>query len=295
MQVTESQLTAPQHFSEERSAEIVADSFAAAPDPRLREVLQSLIRHLHAFVKEVDLAQSELDTAIEFLTRTGHTCDPTRQEFVLLSDVLGVSMLVDTLTHRSSAGATESTVLGPFHLVSSPGRRLGESIAEVAGGDNVLISGRVLGVDGEPLAGAWVDVWQADGDGFYDVQRPDVVPEGHLRGQFDCDGDGAFHFVTVMPSPYPIPTDGPVGQLLAATGRSPWRPAHIHFLAGAPGHAPLTTHIFVSGSPYLDSDAVFGVKASLIVDFAEAPSGGPGSAQSSASRQGYVELRLHPL
>jgi catechol 1,2-dioxygenase len=267
MQVTESQQTG--RFSEERSADVVADSFAEAPNPRLREVLQSLVRHLHAFVKDVDLDQSELDAAIEFLTQTGHMCDSTRQEFVLLSDVLGLSMLVDSITNGSGGadGPTESTVLGPFHMVDSPCRQLGDSITELPGGEPVRVTGRVLGVDGRPLAGAWVDVWQADADGFYDVQRPDLVPVGHLRGLFQCDDEGNFSFSTVMPAPYAIPTDGPVGRLLDATHRSPWRPAHIHFMAGGTGHAPLTTHVFVQGSAYLDTDAVFGVKDSLVVDF----------------------------
>lgn len=254
-------------FSEEKSADVVAAAFAGTPDPRLRDVLTSLVRHLHEFAKEVGLVQPELDAAIDFLTRTGQKCDDVRQEFVLLSDVLGLSMLVDTITNRAVGSATESTILGPFHMIDSPPRRLGEDIALPGSGEPTLVTGRVVSADGTPLPGALVDVWQADADGFYDVQVPESVPQGTLRGLFTCDEHGRFHFRTILPSPYPIPVDGPVGQLLTAAARHPYRPAHIHFIAGAASHAPLTTHIFVAGSPYLESDAVFGVKDSLIADF----------------------------
>ncbi len=281
-------------FSEQRSAEVVTASFADTPDPRLRQVLDSLVRHLHAFAKDVDLALPELDTAISFLTRTGQMCDDVRQEFVLLSDVLGMSMLVDTITNRAAGAATESTVLGPFHMVESPPRELGESIADVPSGEPTLITGRVMTVDGVPLPGAVVDVWQADSHGFYDVQAPGDVPQGNLRGLFTCDATGSFRFRTVLPAPYPIPDDGPVGQLLTATARHPWRPAHIHFIAGAVGYAPVTTHIFVGGSPYLDSDAVFGVKDSLVVDFAviDDPAQAAREEMPSPYRHADVELRL---
>lgn len=281
-------------FSEERSEEVVTRSFAQTPDPRLRQILESLVRHLHAFAKDVDLTQTELDAAIGFLTRTGQKCDDVRQEFVLLSDVLGMSMLVDTITNRAAGIATESTVLGPFHMVDSPARELGEDIAGVPGGEQTLVTGRVLSADGSPLPGALVDVWQADEKGFYDVQVPDSVPQGNLRGLFTCDEQGRFWFRTIVPAPYPIPDDGPVGQLLGATNRHPYRPAHIHFIAGAAGHAPLTTHIFVAGSPYLDSDAVFGVKESLIADFAVVDDAGLAAEHAVAVpfRHAHVELRL---
>ncbi|MBA3745314.1 2-oxo acid dehydrogenase subunit E2 [Sporichthya sp.] len=177
----------PEWFTEEGSAEAVAGSFAATPDPRLRQILQSLVRHLHAFAKDVDLAQPELDAAIAFLTRTGQRSDATRQEFVLLSDVLGLSMLVDAIANRGGGTATESTVLGPFHMTASPARSLGECIADVAGGEPTLVTGCVRGSDGAALPGATIDVWQADCQGFYDVQRPEVVPAGNLRGLFTCD------------------------------------------------------------------------------------------------------------
>jgi len=236
-------------------------------DPRLRELLSGLIRHLHAFALETRLTQAEWERAIGFLTETGQTCTDTRQEFILLSDVLGLSMLVETINGDREAGATESTVLGPFHMTESPVRELGANIDLVGGGEPCVVSGRIVSGDGTPLPGALLDVWQADGNGFYDVQQPDVQPPGNGRGLFTTDAEGRFWFRTCVPSPYPIPTDGPVGELLKATGRHPYRPAHIHFIASAEGHSPVTTHIFVAGSDYLDSDAVFAVKQSLVEDF----------------------------
>src|SRR3954464_5055357 len=260
-------------FSEDRSADVVAASFEHTPDPRLREVLTSLVHHLHAFVKDVELTEQEWGVAIDFLTRTGQLCDDVRQEFILLSDVLGVSMLVETINHRTGGPPTEWTVLGPFHMVESPPRELGENIALDGKGTPCLVTGRVTGPDGEPLPGALVDVWQANDDGFYDVQQPGVQPERNLRGLFTADHDGRFRFRTIVPRYYPIPDDGPVGELLAATGRHPNRPAHMHFIVTAPGHPPATPPVFVDGSPYLDSDAVFGVKESLVrpVPEADAP------------------------
>jgi catechol 1,2-dioxygenase len=253
-------------FSEERSAEVVAASFAGAP-PRLREVLTSLVRHAHAFVKDVDLTETEWAQGIGFLTRTGQMCDETRQEFILLSDILGISMLVETINHRAAGGSTESTVTGPFHVVESPPRALGDTISLDGKGDPCLVTGQVTGPGGAPVARAQVDVWQASADGFYDVQQPGIQPERNLRGLFTADDEGRFWFRTIVPSYYPIPSDGPVGGLLRTTGRHPFRPAHIHFLVTAPGYAPVTTHLFVDDSPYLDSDAVFGVKDSLVRSF----------------------------
>jgi hydroxyquinol 1,2-dioxygenase len=259
-------MTSEAGFSEERSAEVVAASFGDAPDPRLRRVLESVVRHLHAFVKDVELTEAEWAAAIAFLTATGQKCDAVRQEFVLLSDVLGVSMLVETINHRAG-GATESTVLGPFHMVESPPRDLGDSISLDGKGEPCLVTGRVTGPDAEPLGGASVDVWQASEDGFYDVQQPGIQPDSNLRGLFTAAADGTFWFRTVVPRYYPIPDDGPVGTLLRATGRHPYRPAHIHFIVAADGYQPVTTHLFVADTPYLDSDAVFGVKDSLVRDF----------------------------
>jgi protocatechuate 3,4-dioxygenase beta subunit len=258
-----------QLFSEERSAEVVASSFANTPDPRLKQVMTSLVHHLHAFVKDVELTEEEWGFAIDFLTRTGHMSNDVRQEFILLSDVLGVSMLVETINHRTGGTSTESTVLGPFHMVESPKRELGDDINLDRKGTPCLVAGQVTGPDGEPLAGASVDVWQTNEDGFYDVQQPGIQPPGNLRGLFTADDEGRFWFRSVVPRYYPIPDDGPVGQLLAATGRHPNRPAHLHFIVAAPGYRPVTTHVFVADSPYLDSDAVFGVKESLIREVLE--------------------------
>jgi catechol 1,2-dioxygenase len=253
-------------FTEEHSAEVVAASFDDTPDPRLRHVLQSLVRHLHDFVKDVELTEAEWTKAIAFLTATGQKCDDVRQEFVMLSDVLGVSMLVETINHRAP-GATESTVLGPFHMVESPARALGDQISLDGKGEPCLVTGRVTGADGEPLGGASVDVWQANEDGFYDVQQPGIQPQSNLRGLFTAAADGTFWFRTVVPRYYPIPADGPVGELLGATARHPYRPAHLHFIVARDGYQPVTTHLFVADTPYLGSDAVFGVKDSLVREF----------------------------
>ncbi|WP_131738356.1 dioxygenase family protein [Actinomadura roseirufa] len=264
-------------FSEHDATGVVTASFAGTPDARLREVLDALVRHLHAFVRETRPTSAEWQAGIGYLTATGLRCDDARQEFVLLSDVLGVSMLVESINNRKAGDATEATVLGPFHVVGSPARPLGADIAgtgtaETAVGEECVVTGRVVaqapdGTSGPGLAGATVDVWQAGGDGLYDVQAPGERPEGHLRGLFTTDADGRFWFRTVVPSSYSIPDDGPVGALLRASGRHPHRPAHVHVIAAAPGHVPVTTQVFVAGDPYLGSDAVFGVRRSLIRAF----------------------------
>lgn len=256
-------------FTEETAADAVIESFGAQTDPRLREILSSLVRHLHAFAREVELTIPEWEQAIGFLTRTGHMCTDERQEFILLSDVLGLSMLTETISNRKFGVATESTVLGPFHVVESPPRALGDTIDLVGTGTPCVVTGRVVSVDGAPLPGALLDVWQANDQGFYDVQQPDVQPRTNGRGLFTADAHGEFWFRTVVPSYYPIPTDGPVGELLKATGRHAFRPAHIHFIVTSPGHRPLTTHIFVAGSEYIESDTVFAVKKSLVEEFRE--------------------------
>jgi len=284
-------------FTEETSDDVVQASFARTPDPRLRHVLQRLVHHLHAFARDVELTQDEWERGIAFLTETGQMCDDDRQEFILLSDVLGLSMLVDAITNRSLSAndeVTASTVLGPFHVVDSPPRGNGDTISLVDGGEPCLVTGRVLGSDGTPLPGALVDVWQADERGFYDVQTPERTPRGNLRGLFTTDDAGRFHFRTIVPAAYPIPHDGPVGRLLQLTERHPYRPAHIHFIAGAPGHHPLTTHIFVAGSDYLDSDAVFGVKDSLIKEFPVVQADPPaeGADLPLPFRHCHVDIRL---
>jgi hydroxyquinol 1,2-dioxygenase len=257
-------------FNEAHSAEIVNASIGSTTDPRLRHILESLVNHLHSFIKEVRLSEQEWAGAIEFLTDTGQACTSTRHEFILLSDVLGVSMLVDSLNNETNGVATESTVEGPFHMVVSPHRALGDNIANIVNiddGEPCLVTGTVTDEQGVPIPGAHVDVWQADAHGFYDVQQLDLHPEGHLRGLFTADENGRFWFRTIVPRYYPIPGDGPVGRLLQATGRHPNRPAHIHFEVSSPGRRTLTTHLFVADSPYLYSDAVFAVKSSLIREF----------------------------
>jgi catechol 1,2-dioxygenase len=254
-------------FNEQTATELVLARLGRDINPRLREVVTSLVTHLHAFVREVEPTQDEWMTAIQFLTETGQICDDRRQEFILLSDTLGVSMLVDAINNRKGSGATETTVLGPFHVEGPPRRELGADISLDHQGEACFVSGRVLSTDGKPIRGAELDVWQANDKGYYDVQQPGVQPDMNLRGLFTADADGRFWFRTVKPASYPIPDDGPVGKLLRAQGRHPWRPAHIHFIVTAPGYEPIATHLFVAGDEYLESDAVFGVKDSLIVDF----------------------------
>jgi hydroxyquinol 1,2-dioxygenase len=260
-------------FNEHTITQAVVDRFAETPDPRLKAVLTSLVRHLHDFVRDVDLTFEEWQAGIAFLTRTGQMCDQHRQEFILLSDTLGVSMLVDAINHRMPAGATETTVLGPFYVEEAPERPNGADISGPLEGTPLLVTGSVASADGRPLAGATVDVWHADDDGAYDVQQLDALGGLAGRAQFRTDARGRFHFWTVMPAWYPIPADGPVGEMLEATSRHPNRPAHVHFMIAAPGHETLITHVFASDSPWLESDAVFGVKTSLIADFAEHPAG----------------------
>jgi hydroxyquinol 1,2-dioxygenase len=251
-------------FTEHSAVEAVIGSVADSTDPRVRELVTGLVRHLHTYVRETRPTVAEWERAIGFLTAVGQKCDDARQEFVLLSDVLGVSMLVETINGQETG--TESTVLGPFHMTASPERAIGESIDQL-GGSSCVVDLRVLDPAGRPLPGAVVDVWQCSEDGFYDVQQPDVQPDGNGRGLFRVGEDGRVWFRTVVPSHYPIPTDGPVGELLGALGRHPYRPAHIHFIVRAEGYRELTTHIFVADSPYIDSDAVFAVKKSLVANF----------------------------
>ena len=250
---------------EDITAAVVA-SFDGCRDPRLREIATALVRHLHAFALEVGLSGEEWLAGIRFLTETGHITDDVRQEFILLSDTLGFSMLVDAIAHERRQGGTESTVLGPFWVSGSPERGYGESIVEEPSGEPAWVHGRVLDPDGNPIPGATLDVWQNGDDMLYQVQKADGNP-GNLRGVFTTRDDGAFAFVAVRPTDYTIPDDGPVGRMLAATGRHPWRPAHLHTIVSAPGFETLVTHVFDSESTYLDSDAVFGVKPSLVRRF----------------------------
>ena len=241
-------------------------SFESCPDARLRQIMQALVRHLHAFASEVQVTEDEWARAIQILTQTGHITDERRQEFILWSDVLGLSMLVDALAHPSANGATESTVLGPFWTPNAPKRGYAESTAEGAGGTPALVRGRVLDQDGRAIAGAELDIWQNGDNRLYAVQDAEA-PEAHLRGRFYSREDGTYAFVGVRPVPYTIPHDGPVGLMLDATRRHPWRPAHIHMIVTAPGFQRLQTHIFDAESAYLDSDVVFAVKPSLVRHF----------------------------
>ena len=269
-------MTAPgQATTAEQITATTIASFDACPDPRLRELMQALVTHIHAFAAETRLREEEWRAMITSLTETGQITDERRQEFILWSDALGLSMLVDALAHELPEGATESTVLGPFYAPGSPRREYGESLAEEAdAGLPAWVHGRVTGIGGEPVAGAELDVWQNGDDRLYAVQRPEA-PEDHLRGRYLTRDDGDYAFLAVRPVPYPIPDDGPVGEMLAATGRHPWRPAHIHMIVRARGYRTLTTHVFDADSEYIDSDAVFAVKPSLLRDFESHAAGDP--------------------
>lgn len=255
------------YFAEETSAETVNARMGQVITPRLAEVMSCLVRHLHAFAKEVHLTQEEWEYGIAFLTKTGQICSGERQEFILLSDTLGLSMLVDAINNRRPPGATENTVFGPFHVENAPIRAMGDNISLDGKGESCRFDGKVLDLDGNPVAGACVDVWSDNADGFYDVQQPGIQPKWNNRGRFITGADGAYSFVGIKPVSYPIPDDGPVGQMLGHLGRHPYRPAHMHYLVTAPGFQRLVTHTFVGGDTYLTSDAVFGVKSTLIAPF----------------------------
>ena len=261
------------YFTEENSVEAVNARIGEDTAPRLRQVTTALVRHLHAFVKEVELTQEEWEIAIDFLTRTGQICGDERQEFILLSDVLGVSMLVDAISNRRPAAATENTVLGPFHVAGAPVRQMGYSINLDGKGETCLYTGRVIDLHGAPIEGARIDVWSDNADGFYSVQQPGIQDKWNNRGVFVTGADGSYEFIGIKPVSYPIPDDGPVGKLLVALGRHPNRPAHMHFLVTAPGHQRLVTHTFVGDDPWIESDAVFGVKATLVAPFEPAHDG----------------------
>ena len=258
------------NFDEFTITEAVLERVAAAPDARLRQISAALVRHLHDFVREIEPTQAEWAAGIDFLTRTGHMCDDKRQEFILLSDTLGVSMLVDAINHRRPAGATETTVLGPFYVQGPPEFVHGADVSGAMTGLKLHVAGTVAALDGTPIAGAIVDIWHADAEGFYDVQQSDDLSG---RARFRTDQDGRFQFWTIRPAAYPIPHDGPVGQMLEHQGRHPYRPAHVHFMIAAPGYETLVTHVFAEGDDYLDSDVVFGVKDSIIRPYTEHPAG----------------------
>lgn len=255
------------YFTEENSADVVVSQIAETTEPRLAQVIEAITRHLHAAVKEIEPTQEEWLAAIMFLTKTGHMSDDWRQEFILLSDVFGVSMLVDAINNRKPSGASESTVLGPFHVPDVPELPMGSNICLDGKGDPLLVKGRILNTDGEPIEGTKIDVWQTNDDGFYDVQQKGIQPDFNLRGVFRTGADGTYSFWGAKPRFYPIPDDGPVGKLLASLGRHPYRPAHLHYILEADGYETLITHIFDPDDKYINSDAVFGVKESLLAKF----------------------------
>jgi hydroxyquinol 1,2-dioxygenase len=246
----------------------VLDSMAHCRDERLRVVMTSLVRHLHDFAREVKLTEDEWFRGIRFLTDAGHITDDKRQEFILLSDVLGLSMLVTAQNNAKPAGCTEATVFGPFFVEGAPVVENGADIANGAKGPPCFVQGRVRDLSGAPVPHALMDVWQADEEGWYDVQKPDPSqPEHRARARLRTDGEGRFHFRSILAHEYPIPHDGPVGAMLVSLGRHPWRPAHLHFMIEAPGCERLITHVFRRGGRYLASDAVFGVRPSLVADW----------------------------
>lgn len=272
--VSAAQVSAAQAAIEERLVEDVLASFANTPNPRLKELMESLVRHVHSFIREVRLTEDEWNTAITFLTDAGHITDEKRQEFVLLSDVLGASMQTIAVNNEAYGDATEATVFGPFFVNDAPEIPLGGDIAGGAAGQPSWVEGTVKDTDGKPIAGARIEVWEADEDGFYDVQYTDNRIAG--RAHLFSDENGHFEFWGLTPTPYPIPNDGPVGKMLDAVGRSPVRASHLHFMVTAENHRTLVTHIFVEGDPQLEiGDSVFGVKESLIKKFEEQPAGTP--------------------
>ena len=259
-----------------------------AETPRVRAISQALVRHLHDFIREIEPTFEEWQGTIQFLTDVGAKCTPTRQEFILLSDTLGATMLVDAINHRLPEGATETTVLGPFFVPDAPVLPLGADLSPGMPGERLYIEGSVRDSDGRPLPGALIDVWHSDKDGFYDVQRYDAGGEMTMRGRFDADAAGRFDLWTITPSFYPIPDDGPVGDMLRAQGRHPFRPAHVHFMIAAEGCETLVTHVFLDGDPYLDSDVVFGVKDSLVRKLERREAGTP--AGGRATDRPYARL-----
>lgn len=279
------------NINEDTITQAVLASMQGCGHPRLRTIMTSLVQHLHSFARDVKLTEDEWFTAIKFLTAVGHITDDARQEFILLSDVLGLSTLVTAQNNVKPEGCTEATVFGPFFIENAPHYPLGADISNGARGEPCFVSGRVTSTDGTPLAGVTVDVWQSDEDGYYDVQRPPTAPGEHVhraRAQLTTDAQGRYYFKSILAQPYPIPHDGPVGEMLEALGRHPWRPAHLHYMLNAAGHERLITHIFRDNDKYLDSDAVFGVRSTLISDWVHQE---PGTApDGTVMHQPYYTL-----
>jgi hydroxyquinol 1,2-dioxygenase len=266
-------------YNQARLTQDVVDAFAGTPDARLRELMTALVKHIHAFAREVDLTPDEWLAGLKFLTATGQISHEKRPEFILLSDTLGLSMMVVALAQARASGkprgateATEATVEGPFYWPGAPDMPLGADIAQGVPGEPSFYMGRVTDTNGKPLDGALLDVWSGDGDGKYDMQLS-ADPTMRARGRFRTDAEGRYWFWSIRPTYYPVPDDGPVGDMLRATNRSINRPGHIHMMISAEGHVPLTTHLFVAGSPYIDQDVVFGKRDSLVVEFDKHPPG----------------------
>jgi hydroxyquinol 1,2-dioxygenase len=259
-------------FDEKSITQAVVARMDQCDDPRFKKVMTSLVTHLHDFVREVKLTEKEWITAIQFLTATGKTVTDKRQEFILLSDTLGISILVITINNPSVAGTSDSTVLGPYYWDGAPDLPMGANLAEGVLGEPAFYSGRVLSSDGTPVAGAVLDIWSGDGEGTYDMQMEHDVGM-KARGRIRTDAQGRYAFRSIKPMFYPVPSDGPVGDMLRKMGRHPMRPGHIHMIVSAAGHHPVTTHLFAAGSEYIDSDAVFGVKESLITAYTQHPAG----------------------
>jgi len=282
-------------FNANTITQAVIARMANCPDARFKKLMTSLVTHLHDFIREVELTEAEWLAAIQFLTAVGKTCTDKRQEFILLSDTLGASILTISINHPSRGGSLESTVLGPYYWEGAPELPLGSDLAQGVKGEPTFYSGRVLGTDGRPIAGALLDIWSGDGEGNYDMQLPGET-QMRARGKIRTDGAGRYAFRSIRPQYYPVPTDGPVGEMLRAMKRHPYRPGHIHMIVSAEGYEPVTTHLFPSDSPYLDSDAVFGVKDSLIAPFERHPAGkGPnGETMSVPYYTVHFDFRLRP-
>lgn len=260
------------NLDEHTITQAVLERFSNTPDPRLKEIIFSLVQHLHDFARETRLTEEEWFEGIKFLTRAGHMTDDKRQEFILLSDTLGLSMLTVAMNNAKPAGCTEATVVGPFHVENAPHYKLGDDVGNGAIGAPCFVKGTIKGLGGEPVAGAHIEVWQSDEEGMYDVQKKDL-DHAQGRGVLTADEQGRYYFKSILAVAYPIPHDGPVGDMLAATKNHPWRPAHLHFMIKAPGYQSLITHVFRRDDQYLDSDAVFGVRQSLITDWVKQPNG----------------------
>jgi hydroxyquinol 1,2-dioxygenase len=282
-------------FDEKSITQAVIARMSECDDSRFKRIMTSLVTHVHDFVRDVNLTEREWLTAIQFLTDVGRTCTDQRQEFILLSDTLGVSVLVITLNHPAEQGSVDSTVLGPFYWEGAPDLPRGSNLAEGVKGEPTFYSGRVLSVDGTPLENALLDIWSGDGDGNYDMQLP-AETGMRARGRIRTDTQGRYWFRSIRPTFYPVPTDGPVGGMLRKMGRHPYRPGHIHMIVSAPGYRPATTHLFVAGSQYLESDAVFGVKESLVAQFNRHPPGtGPdGERMDTPFYTVNFDFRLKP-